>query len=132
MKKKVAKHPDGKTVETVEHEDGRKAVTINVNTLSIDETDEESLQAKKIIEERILPQIGQHYVNVTLVHKPSNQHVDARLKKYEARAFAEQAVDQFKKLVVEQPLLAKYRDRTREEDFVLVIFDGDSIEVSSL
>ena len=50
MKNKTVTNPDGKVIETKEHEDGRKSVTIHVKSLDIDDTDPESLEAKAMIE----------------------------------------------------------------------------------
>lgn len=123
MKKDVATTPDGKIVETTEYEDGRKGVVINVNSLEIDETDEESIQAKKIIEERVLPQLQAREVYVTVIHKPSNNHVDAKVKLQDVRRFAEQCISTYS---------ATVDASVKNEDFVLVTFDGDNVEVSSL
>jgi hypothetical protein len=65
---------DGKVIENTQHPDGRKDVTVQVNRLDVNETDEATVKAKEHIEEKILPEIANQKMTCTLIHKPTNDH----------------------------------------------------------
>lgn len=67
---------DGKTITTTEHEDGRKDVHIEVQSLDVDLSDPSNVAAKKVIEEQVIPTLANKKILVTLIHKPTNEHVN--------------------------------------------------------
>lgn len=120
--------PDGKTVETIEHEDGRRSVTVHVNALNIKETDLESQEAKKTIEERVLPKLAAQKVQVVVVHKPTNQHAASKVALPDVRKFAEAAVQSFRQMDWPHP-----KPRTKDKDFVIVeVHEEGGVSVSAL
>lgn len=78
-----------KHIETTEHPDGRKDVTITVHTLDVDLNDPSNAEAKRVIEEEVLPQLANKTIVVTLIHKPTNQHATFVSKLAQVRANAE-------------------------------------------
>lgn len=80
---------DHKHIETTEHPDGRRDVTITVHTLDVDLNDPSNAQAKKEIEEKVLPALANKTIVVTLIHKPTNQHATFTSKLAQVRANAE-------------------------------------------
>ena len=125
MEKKTKTTPTGKVVETTEHEDGRKAVTVHVNTLDIKEKDEGTLAAKKVIEEQILPELGNRVVLVTVIHKESLTKATVKTKLAKVRQVAE-------------TLIAGFPQQTQElhapnpKDFIVVEVEGDDVRVTQL
>lgn len=120
MKKNTRITEDGKVIEETIKEDGTKSVKISVNTLNIKETDEESLKAKKAIEESVLPQLGVREVTVTVIYKPTNQFVSSKINLGYFQAFVKACYEGFPDGVKAQ------------EDFAVVVHDGDSVQVVSL
>lgn len=120
MKKNTRVTEDGKVIEETIKEDGTKSVKISVNTLNIKETDEESLRAKKAIEESVLPQLGVREVTVTVIYKPTNQFVSSKINLGYFQAFTKACYESFPDGVKAQ------------EDFAVVVHDGDSVQVVSL
>ena len=132
MKKKVV-HQEGKVIETTEHEDGRKGVTVHVNTLNIDETDPESVKAKEVIEEKVLPKVAQQRVQAIVLHKPSNMHTTQRVKLPEVRKYAEVAIKQFHEFIATDPAMEKWRGTTRHADFtILEVYPDGMVRTSTL
>lgn len=120
MKKKTKVTEDGKVIEETIHEDGTKSIKINVSTLKINETDEESLKAKEVIEKSVLPQLGVREVSVTVVHKPTNQFVSSKINLAYFQPYVKACFDGFPDAVKDQ------------NDFLVVIHDGNSVQVASL
>lgn len=107
----------GKRIETTVHEDGRRDVTIGVNTLDVEAKDPETAAAKQIIEDKVLPAIANKQITVTVIHKPttdSASFVCARKNVYE---YALKVV--------------KERGGDTSE-YCLVQYDGDSVMVTTL
>lgn len=128
MKKTVAKTPTNKTVETIDHGDGRKSVTVHVDTIDVPVTDNMTKEAKEAIEKRVLPQLGKQKIRVTVIHKPSNSFVSAAVALTDVRKFAEQCVEQFDEVVSTQSEMLKYRGTTRKENFCVVEYDENTKE----
>ena len=95
MEKHTKTNPDGKVIEETINEDGTKSVKIHVNSLNVNETDEESQKAKKVIEESILPQLGLEEVTITVLHKPTNQFVCHRIHTASYSAFVSTCIQGF-------------------------------------
>lgn len=115
---------DGKVITKTEHPDGRKDVTIGINMLDVKATDEETAQAKKVIEEDILPNMQASMVMVVVIHKPSNQSTSNKVSLPRVREFAEAAVRQFRSMVTDAP----------DSDFIVVeVHEGSMLtRVSTL
>ena len=122
----------GHKIENKDLGDGRKSVTVHVDTLNIDETDLESQEAKKAIEEQVLPKLAQQKVHVTVLHKPSNSTAQAEVTLPDVRKFAEKAVQSFKKVAMTS--LPIGQNGTKPADFAVIEVDFDSkqVKVTSL
>lgn len=127
MEKKTEVTPTGKVVETTEHPDGRKAVTVHVNTLDIENPDEGDLAAKKVIEEQILPELGNRVVLVTVIHKETLLKATVKTKAMKVRQVAETLVAGFPK-----PPDAPENAVVLPSDFIVVEVEGDDVRVTSL
>lgn len=119
-------------IENKDLGDGRKSVTVHVDTLNIEETDLESQEAKKVIEKEVLPKLQQQKVHVTVLHKPSNSTAQAEVALPDVRKFAEKAVQSFKEVARTQ--LPLHANGTKPDDFAIIEVDFDSkqVKVTSL
>lgn len=88
MKTNESTTPDGKKITTTEHDSGRRDVKIEVNSLDVDMSDPRNAEAKKVIEEKILPKVGDKLLTCTLIHKPTNEHVTFIAKRKNVRDYA--------------------------------------------
>lgn len=118
-KKEVKFTDDGKKIEEIHHEDGTKSVKIHVNTLNLKETDEETMKAKEVIEQKILPKIGVRPVIVTVIHTPSRH-----------QASAEISLPYFQSYV--KACLQKHPEGHNTEDFIVVVHDGKQVQVMGI
>lgn len=109
--------PLGKRIETVEHSDGRKDVTVEVNTLDVEPKDEATAKAKQVIEEVILPAVANTIITVTVIYKPTNDHATFKCARKDVRKNAEE--------------LVKVRGGELA-DFILVQNDGENVTVTTL
>lgn len=115
-----------KHIETTEHPDGRKDVTITVHTLDVDLNDPSNVEAKEYIEKNVLPKLAAQKVMVTLIHKPTNDSFTfisplANVRKNAEISVKEHAMN--KNINGGEPILA---------DYCLVQNDGESVKVTSL
>lgn len=123
MKKQTKTTPDGKVIEETTHENGTKSVKINVTTVDVPVTDEVTAQAKKVIEERILPELGVRDVTVSVIHKASNSFVSQKINLAYFQTFVKACFDGYP----EQPGVPK-----DVNDFLVVIHDGATVQVVTL
>lgn len=107
----------GKRIETREHADGRKDVTVEVKSLDVDLSDPANAEAKKVIEEQVLPALAQRQVTVTVIHKPTNDSASFVCSVVKVREYAEKVVAQ--------------RGGDKSE-YCLVQHDGESVTVTTL
>lgn len=103
-----------KEIQTTEHPDGRRDVTIKVNKLDLDETDEATKKAQDVIENDILPKLAQRPVMVVVLHVPTKASTYKVVRLSDVRKYAEFAVDQFMKTQA----TAEYMGN--REDFVII------------
>lgn len=120
MKREIKKNPDGKMIETVTHDDGSQSVKIHVKSLKVNETDEETLKAKEVIEKSVLPQLGVREVNVTVLHKPSNQFVSSIISLPYFQSFIKASLAGFP------------GGYTSTDEFSIIMHDGNKVTVSSV
>lgn len=125
MNKTTKTTPEGKVIETIEHEDGRKSVTVHVNTLHLDNPDEGDEAARKIIEEQILPELGNRVVLVTVIHKESLLKATVKTKFIKVRQVAETLIAGF-------PTPTQELHDPKWEDFIIVEVEGDEVRVTQL
>lgn len=125
MEKKTETTPTGKVVETVEHEDGRKAVTVHVNALHLENPDEGDLAAQKVIEEQILPELGNRVVLVTVIHKETLMKATVKTKFMKVRQVAETLIAGF-------PTPTQEIHAPNPKDFIIVEVEGDDVRVTQL
>ena len=121
----VKRTPEGKTVEGRTTREGRKAVTIHVNSLNIENPDEGDLAAKKIIEEQILPELGNRVVLVTVIHKETLIKATVKTKYTKVRQVAETLIAGF-------PQPTQELSAPNPKDFIIVEVEGDDVRVTSL
>ncbi len=98
------------TATITKHPDGRQDVRIDVTRLDIAEDDELSMDAKKVIEEDVLPRIQEAMVQVVVIHRHSTASTSKMVKLSQVRRYAEFSVEQFQKEV----------KNARKEDFIVV------------
>lgn len=103
-----------KDIKTVVHPDGRRDVTININRLDVDETDEATQAAKDVIEKDVLPKLAQRPVMVVVLHIPTKSSTYRTVKLCEVRKYAEFAVQQFMKTQATAEQMGNL------EDFVII------------
>lgn len=125
MKKTTTTNPDGKVIETTEHEDGRKAVTVHVNALDIENPDEGDLAAKEIIEKKVLPKLQDRVVLVTVIHKESLMKASVKTKFIKVRQVAETLIAGF-------PQPTQELSAPNPKDFIVVEVEGDDVRVTQL
>ena len=88
---------DGKVIKKTEHQDGRKDVHIEVNTIDAEDADPATLNAKEVIEKEVFPRITEALVLVVVLHKPTNQHSERIVKVPHVRKYAEACVREYNK-----------------------------------
>ena len=81
-----------KDIKTTEHADGRKDVTVSVQSLDVDLSDPTNKQAKEYIEKNVLPRLNSAEVLCVLIHKPSNDSFSYKTTVPLVRANAEVAI----------------------------------------
>lgn len=123
--KKTEKTTNGKVIETTEHPDGRKAVTVHVNALHLDNPDEGDEAARKIIEEKILPELGNRVVLVTVIHKQTLMKATVKTKATKVRQVAETLIAGF-------PQATQELSAPNPKDFIIVEVEKDDVRVTSL
>lgn len=79
-------------VQEIKHEDGRQDVVIQVNRLNVDESTPEGKEAKRIIDEKIIPALAKRVSIVTLIDKETGNYTTCRIQTYKARAWAEAVI----------------------------------------
>lgn len=94
MKNKETTTPDGKKITITEHEDGRRDVKVEVNSLDVDMSDPRNAHAKEVIERDILPNVSEQKITCTLIHKPTNDYFSFVTSRKNVRANMEVAVKQ--------------------------------------
>jgi len=112
---------------TQNHPDGRKDVTIQVNTLNVDENTPEGKKAKEVIENEIIPALANKRVLTVVVHKPSNISTSQTVKLPQVKQYARAAIANFP-----QPEEGRPVDVA---DFVIVevnIDDSNLVRVSTI
>ena len=109
--------PLGKRIQTMEHADGRKDVTVEVNTLDVNPEDEATAKAKQVIEEQILPAVANQPILVTVIYKPTNDNATFTCARKDVRKNAEE--------------LVKLRGGDLEQ-YILVQNDGVAVTVTTL
>lgn len=119
MKKKVENTPTNKTVEIVEEENGRRSVKVNVGTLDLEKASKSDVEAKKIIERDVLPQLNQHKVLAIVIHKPTNMKTHGVVPFPKLHQYALNCIAGFPE---------QEGGKKRKKDFVLVTVDGDNVE----
>lgn len=108
--KQTTVQQEGKDITTTEHASGRKDVHIEVSMLDVKESDEATTNAKKVIEEKVLPKLADKDVLVIVIHRKTNDHAERVVKLPHVRAYAE-------------AVLKSYRERdqyAQPEDFIVV------------
>ena len=73
----------------------QKDVVVKVKTLNVDETTPEGIEAKRVIEEKIIPRLASEDVKVIVIHKPSNQSASADVKLPQVKEYAREAIGDF-------------------------------------
>lgn len=109
----------GKTFSETFYPDGRKDVTVKVNSLDVDMSDPRNAEAKKVIEKRILPKIADKKLIVTLIHTPTRDHFTFICARKNVRANAEVAVKKHAGVFAPHAL----------KDYMLVEHDVEAKEV---
>ena len=112
---------EGKVITTTEHPDGRRDVTVEVHALDVDLNDPSNAEAKRVIEEEIIPALAEAPVTVTVIHKPTNDHASIICARKNVRAYAQQMVN----------------SRTEQKggfafEYCVVEHDGQTVTVSTL
>lgn len=116
---------DGKEITHTEHPDGRKDVNIKVKSLDVDLKDPRNAHAKKVIESKVLPKVGEKTVTCTLIHKPTNAHFSFVCKRKNVLTYSKQLITEH----------AGTKELTEEilKDFVQVENEGGGmIKVTSI
>jgi len=134
MKKETETTKDGKVIETTSHKDGRKSVKVNVGALNLENPTQSDLDAKEMIEKKVLHQLGEQKVHVIVLHKPSNTNAALMVKQTDVRNFAEAAVDSLKALVKDLPEqeMKQYEERMSNEDFAVIEISDGGVRVTTL
>lgn len=103
--------------KTIKHEDGRQDVVIQVNKLNIDDTTKEGQEAKRVIEEKIIPELANRIVIVTVIEKSTGEFTSCKIKLPQVRQWAEAVV----------------KSKGGElKDFFIVEHEGEQVRVSTL
>lgn len=108
----------GKRIETHEHADGRKDVTVEVSTIDVDVKDAATAEAKRVIEEEILPAVAHSQILLTIIHKPTNESCSLICFRKNVRDYAMKVV-------------AEREDKDLDH-YCLVQHDGESVTVTTL
>lgn len=103
--------------ETIKHPDGRQDVIIKVGTLNVNEKTKEGKEAKRVIEEKIIPELAKRIVIATIIEISSGQHTSCKIELVNVRAWAEAVVK------------AKGGNK---ENFFIVENEGEQVRVSKL
>jgi hypothetical protein len=122
---KVETTPTGKIVDTKEFPDGRKAVTVHVNALNIENPDDGDEAARKVIEGQILPELANRVVLVTVIHRRTLLKATVKTKAMKVRQVAETLIAGF-------PQPTHELSDPKPEDFIIVEVEGDDVRVTSL
>lgn len=107
----------GKRINIMEHDNGRKDVTIQVQSLDVDLSDPSNIEAKRVIEEEIMPAIANAQIIVTVIYKPTNEAASFVCSRKNVRDYAEKVVVQRGGDVSE---------------YCLVQHDGENVTVTTL
>lgn len=107
----------GKNINTMEHDNGRKDVTIEVNSLDVDLDDPTNAAAKQVIEEKVLPAIANQQITVTVIHKPTNDSASFVCSRQNVREYAEKVVA---------------KRGGDQAEYCLVQHDGENVIVTTL
>ena len=111
--------------EETAHEDGRKDVKIEVNTLDVETKDEITQQAKEYIEKEVIPVLAAQKVHVIVVHKPTHMTAASHVERRYVQNFASEAMKRFPKQ--EGGLVSTV------DDFLIIEIDGTgNVVISSL
>lgn len=108
----------GKRIETHEHADGRKDVTVEVNTIDVEVKDAATAEAKRVIEEEILPAVAHAQILLTIIHKPTNESCSLICFRKNVRDYAMKVV--------------AAREDQNLDHYCLVEHDGESVTVTTL
>ena len=103
-------------IENIDHGDGRKSVKVHVNKLDVNEKDTITAQAKKFIEEEVLPTLGEQRVHVVIVHKPTNMSTSSQVERKYVKNYAIAAISGFP---------VKDGMEKKNEDFIVIETDQD-------
>lgn len=123
MKKTTETTPTGKKVEHTDHGDGRKSVTVHVDTVKVSpDADEGEKGAAKIINEQILPKLNERAVLVTVIHKESLLKASVKTRFVKVRQVAETLIAGF-------PMEGA---DAHPQDFIVVEVEGDDVRVTQL
>lgn len=126
MKKHTEITPTGKKAEHTVHEDGRKSVTVHVDTIKVNpEADEGEKGAAKIINEQILPMLNERVVLVTVIHKDSLLKATVKTKFVKVRQVVETLIAGF-------PINNFKSGNVALEDFIVVEVEGDDVRVTKM
>jgi len=101
-------------IENIDHGDGRKSVKVHVNKLDVKVDDTITEQAKKFIEEEVLPILGDERVHVIIVHKPTNMSTSSQVERKYVKNYAIAAISGFP---------VKEGVEKKDEDFILIETD---------
>lgn len=116
-----------KVIRKTEHEDGRKGVTVHVNTLDLNEPDAGDLAAKKVIEEKVLTKLASRTVLVTVIHKETLLKATVKTTVARVRMIAENLIAGFP-----SPVKGFVQGEHNPKDFIVVEVEGDDVRVTQL
>lgn len=117
MKKKIEREGNHVT-EITKHKGGRQDVTIRVGTLNVDEKTSAGKKAKEFIEKKIIPELANRVVVVTVIQKSTGHFTSSKVKLPRVREWANAVI--------------KTKPTNIEHDFMIVEHEGDQVRVSSL
>lgn len=87
---------EGKIITKTQHPDGREDVHISVKMINVDENDEATLRAKKVIEDEIIPNLKASMVRVVVIHRDTAQSASHTVPLPNVRNYAQACVDAFR------------------------------------
>lgn len=114
-----------KQIDKTEHPDGRQSVTIHVNTLDLENPDASDLEAKQVIEDKVLKNLGDRVVLVTVIHKETLLKATVKTKYTKVRQVAETLIAGF-------PQATQEIHEPNTKDFIVVEVEGDDVRVTQL
>ena len=135
MKKENIEHQNGKVIRTTEHEDGRRDVSIGIETLDVDRSDPDTKAAAEILERDVLPKVmpaaikelADEKVQVLVIHTPTHQFSQLIVMRKEVLSFVTQTLNKFRE--------SKFTGELNVDHFTVVVLtkpnEGQQVQVDS-